>query len=515
MYRSRIGLLLLPAASIRQYIRYALDQAAAVSPRILYVVAHRSDGTQRSNDRHLLRRLAHSVYETANNDHPGLDVRVVLSAAESLVETDKAVTCQSADILLASTNAQKLGTRVTGRDKVETISINLPSEKQEEEEVDGEKSRLYEHVVLGGTFDRLHNGHKLLLSTAALHCTKRLVVGITDGVQLQGKTLVELIEPYATRSRNVIGFVNDVFPEIVCETGAIYDPLGMAATDDSLQCLVVSEETAKGGAAVNKGRDKNGLGPVAVEIAGLVGGTTLKLSSTDLRKASLGCLRSGEPWLKSTKSFCPSQRVYVIGLTGGTGSGKTSLGKKFSSLGVPVIDCDQLGHEAYSPGSDCNRKIVETFGEGVLCDDGKINRKVLGAIVFSDKKNLDTLNSIVWPEIVRLVSKKVERLTEEGHDVCILDAAVLLEACWDEYVHEVWVSIVPRDEAIRRITERDSVPIETATRRLDAQMTNAERTSKADVIFSTLWSHEETWTQVQRAHKGLRERLEKYLNVRV
>eukprot|EP00118_Oscarella_pearsei_P022642 m.264494 g.264494 ORF g.264494 m.264494 type:complete len:300 (+) comp40470_c0_seq12:698-1597(+) len=291
----------------------------------------------------------------------------------------------------------------------------------------------------------------------------------------------------------------------------------MAATDATLECLVVSEETAKGGGAVNKGRHKNGLKPVAVEVAGLVESEELgKLSSTHLRKVSLGSLCSSQqpPWLRQVKSMFPEsysgKHVYLIGLTGGTGSGKTSLGVKFTKLGIPVINCDKLGHEAYSPGTNANKKIAETFGEGVCCSDGKIDRKALGAIVFQDKEQLMKLNSIVWPEIVKLVSQKLQVLAAEGHEVCILDAAVLLEAGWNEYVNEVWVSIIPRDEAIQRIKERDRVTSETAARRVDAQMTNKERTAKADVIFSTLWEHEDTWLQVQRADKELKERIHKY-----
>lgn len=92
-----------------------------------------------------------------------------------------------------------------------------------------------------------------------------------------------------------------------------------------------------------------------------------------------------------------------------------------------MIDCDALGHRAYEPGTQCFREVVEAFGQDVVQGDGSINRQVLGAKVFGGPaENKQKLESIVWPEIMRMAKAKIDEATKEGFQVVVLDAAVLL-----------------------------------------------------------------------------------------
>jgi phosphopantetheine adenylyltransferase/dephospho-CoA kinase len=117
------------------------------------------------------------------------------------------------------------------------------------------------------------------------------------------------------------------------------------------------------------------------------------------------------------------------------------------TLGLPTINCDQLGHEAYKKGTQCFSQIIETFGSDVLSEDKEqINRKLLGPKVFNNPEELKKLTSIMWPEIMRLSQERITKLVSEGYEVVVLDAAVLLEAGWDEMCHDVWVVIIPKEE---------------------------------------------------------------------
>lgn len=142
-------------------------------------------------------------------------------------------------------------------------------------------------------------------------------------------------------------------------------------------------------------------------------------------------------------------------------------------------------------------RIKALFGSDIVdSQTGKINRQLLGQKVFSDRSQLEVLNQTVWPEIARLAKQKVEEAKNLGHTVVILDAAVLLEAGWHEFVHEIWVCMVPKEEAVRRLIERNKVGKEDAERRLNAQMSNDMRVAHANLVFCSLWEFEETRTQV-------------------
>ena len=115
-------------------------------------------------------------------------------------------------------------------------------------------------------------------------------------------------------------------------------------------------------------------------------------------------------------------KPYVIGLTGGIASGKSAISKRLEKFGAKTINCDLLGHLAYTPGKKAYHQIIETFGPEVLASDGTINRKALGPIVFADKSKLVELNNIVWPEIANLVQEKIESFasylaTDESFDI--------------------------------------------------------------------------------------------------
>ncbi|XP_056222192.1 bifunctional coenzyme A synthase [Seriola aureovittata] len=380
--------------------------------------------------------------------------------------------------------------------------LQEPEEKEEPLET-------YSHVVVGGTFDRLHGAHKTLLNISCLLANRRFLIGVCDQAMLKKKVLKELIEPYSLRVQTLREFLQDIKPSLQVEIVPLDDPFGVSVVDPLLQCIVVSEETRKGGEAVNKKRIENGL-PVLVlhEIQLLKDAHHTeteeeKISSSSLRSRLLGTLLTPA---KDTSHLPPVP--YVIGLTGGSGSGKSSIAKQLEALGAVRIDCDKLGHEVYQPGTAAYHRVVEEFGSDILNEDNTINRRALGKKVFGDQERLKALTNIVWPEIALLVKNTIRQSGEEGKQVCVVDAAVLLEAGWTDMVHEVWVTVIPEDEAVSRITERDGVSTDDALRRLHSQWSNTKQVEHANVVLSTLWEPEVTRKQVLKAWNLLQKRIQ-------
>jgi dephospho-CoA kinase len=197
----------------------------------------------------------------------------------------------------------------------------------------------------------------------------------------------------------------------------------------------------------------------------------------------------------------------IIGLTGGIASGKSTAAKYLERRGAYVIDADRLGHRAYEPGTAAFDAVVKAFGAEVVGGDGRIDRKVLGGKVFGDPEALARLTDIVWPEIRRLATLETAAARhEDPARVIVLEAAVLLEAGWDRTVDEVWAVIVEPEVAMARATARDGVDRETVQRRMDAQMSNAERIARADVVIDNSGSEAALEAQLDEAWRGLLER---------
>lgn len=371
-----------------------------------------------------------------------------------------------------------------------------------------EEIQQYHHTVLGGTFDRLHVGHKILLSEGCLLGTEKLTVGVTCGEMNKKKTLEELIQPTDVRISDVKHFLTDIKPSLEYNVVPITDAFGPTITEPDMDLIVLSQETKKGGEMVNTEREKRGFKRLLEYTIELVEDSCHsqyeeeKISSSSARKRLLGTLYHP---LKP-KDDLP-HTPYIIGLTGGIASGKSSVCKRLEGQGAKIVDCDKLGHRAYVKGTPGFDKVVEAFGQHIVGEDGEINRKELGKIVFGSKDDLQRLNGIVWPEIARLAQEQISEYAEAGDNIIVLDAAVLLEAGWDNMCHEVWTTIVPQPEAIKRLVERNNLPEEQAKQRLNSQISNTERVEKSNVVLCTLWEYEYTQQQVEKAWQLLLKRL--------
>ncbi|XP_055604599.1 bifunctional coenzyme A synthase [Uranotaenia lowii] len=375
--------------------------------------------------------------------------------------------------------------------------------------LDQTSGELFNNVVLGGTFDRLHAGHKVLLTQAVLLAKQRLVVGVTDETMIQSKKLWELILPVEQRIAEVRDFLESIDHTLQYEVVPISDPFGPTATDPNMDLIVVSTETARGGAKVNELRGKNGLNQLAVHTIDLLDDESTvddkedKISSSNQRMDLLGTRLKP----KKAKSDL-AQSPYIIGLVGGIASGKSKMSERFGKLGAGVIDCDKIAHQLYEPGEDCYQTVINNFGLSILNEDKTINRKALGAVVFSNPDKLDLLNTILWDAILERAKLRIKDLHEkEGKQVIVMEAAVLLKAGWQNACHEVWSCIIPKEEAIKRLVERNGLSQEEAEKRIQTQASNSELVRSSDVVFCTAWSYEYSQQQAEKAWRMLEKEL--------
>ncbi len=175
--------------------------------------------------------------------------------------------------------------------------------------------------------------------------------------------------------------------------------------------------------------------------------------------------------------------MLVIGLTGGIGTGKSLVSRMLEERGATIIDADLVGHEAYTPHTETWQVVVDTFGD-VLAEDGQIDRRKLGAIVFSDPSQLEKLNAIMHPRMYKMIEERIKGLQAGGAETIVVEAAILIEAKWTPLVDEVWVTTAPEDQVIERIKGRNNMGEEAARARINSQMPSDERAGHADVLIA-------------------------------
>jgi dephospho-CoA kinase len=176
--------------------------------------------------------------------------------------------------------------------------------------------------------------------------------------------------------------------------------------------------------------------------------------------------------------------MLVIGLTGGIGTGKSEVAKKLQDLGAKLIEADKLGHLAYQPHSHPWRLVIEKFGTDILGENDEVDRKKLGAIVFSDPSALATLNSIMQPCIADMARNLIKEYREKGQKVVVLEAAILIEAGWDELVDEIWVTTAPESEVVNRLKKRNNFSTSDIKARIISQLSEEKRIGHAEAVIN-------------------------------
>ena len=175
--------------------------------------------------------------------------------------------------------------------------------------------------------------------------------------------------------------------------------------------------------------------------------------------------------------------MVIIGLTGSIGSGKSTVRALLEGKGAAVIDADVVGHEVYMQGSEVWNKIIAAWGREILSTDGEIDRKKLGEVVFESPEELKRLNEIVHPVMKETVQSQLMELKKENTPAVVLEAALLIEAGWNDLVDEVWLVTADRNIATKRLIHNRGLTEQQASMRLERQMPIEEKAKYSDIII--------------------------------
>ena len=198
-------------------------------------------------------------------------------------------------------------------------------------------------------------------------------------------------------------------------------------------------------------------------------------------------------------------RYQKIGLTGGIGSGKTTAARHFAALGARVYHADEVARQALDPCSDCYGKVVEAFGMDVVQDDGTIDRRKLGEIVFADETKRNVLNGIIHPYVIDELLSSAERdLRNDPNGIAVFEVPLLFESGMDAQMDVNIVVVCDEETRIRRVIERDQLSREQVAARIRAQMPEDEKRKRADYILDNNGPHEHLIQQVDVLYATLK-----------
>jgi len=193
----------------------------------------------------------------------------------------------------------------------------------------------------------------------------------------------------------------------------------------------------------------------------------------------------------------------VIGLTGGIGSGKSTMSRFLAELGALIIDADKIGHELFKSDTEIRRKVIAAFGEQILTPSGDIDREKLGEIAFSNPDSLVRLNRIMHPRLYEAVKAQIEECRQQGTEVVVLEAPLLIEAGWTSLVDKIWVTVASEAAVLRRLQERTGLSEPESLARIRSQLSSTERVRYADVIIDTDCNPDELKTRLGELWRGL------------
>ena len=180
----------------------------------------------------------------------------------------------------------------------------------------------------------------------------------------------------------------------------------------------------------------------------------------------------------------------IIGITGGIGSGKSTVAGFLAELGATIIDADKVGHDIMATDEQTRWQVIDAFGNDVAGVGDTIDRSRLGDIVFANPQELKRLNQIMHPKIDTAVLDRLQHYRRQGIKAVIIEAPLLIEAGWADRVDHIWLTIAPRNVILQRLAGL-GMPEEKALARINAQLTDDKRRRHAEVVIDTDCSLEE------------------------
>lgn len=195
--------------------------------------------------------------------------------------------------------------------------------------------------------------------------------------------------------------------------------------------------------------------------------------------------------------------MIVIGLTGGIASGKSTVAKELSLMGLPVFDADEVSRQAVARGSKGLQMVKDAFGSDYLTAEGEMNREKISQLVFTDKNALKKLEQIIHQIVWQEAENFLAECRAENCPAVVLDIPLLIECGWHKNVDYVWLVAVSIEQQVKRAMLRSGMAEADVRRRIEAQMSLENKKQFADTVFDNSGRLEDTLLAVQQAVKSI------------
>ncbi len=202
-----------------------------------------------------------------------------------------------------------------------------------------------------------------------------------------------------------------------------------------------------------------------------------------------------------------NKKTFILGLTGGIASGKSAAAEYLGSLGATVLDADAISHQLTGPEGGALEAIRTHFGSEIFEANGMLNRRALGAIVFSSPAQRRALEGIIHPMVQRRMLMDIDEARKNGVEVVVLNVPLLFESAMDALCNETWVMALDKDRQVRRVMARDALSREEALARVDSQMPLEEKIARANRVIQTGRPIEQTRQELSQLYRDLRKRI--------